>query len=171
LKKKTLKTKYKAITLIEVLLYIALTSMMLYTITLGFNDFLRTKVRSSVRTEANTQAIFLMEKINYELRNSDSIISPDNQDTATSLTYHVIGDTNNSTLEVVSGVLQITNGANTKTLSNNLVTISNFNVENRAIIDTQPIVFYSFTITTKGGSIDFIYSNEYQSTVLLKLYP
>jgi len=166
-----IKNKYKAVTLIETLLYIALTSIMLYTITISFNDFLRTKVRTSVRTEANTQAVFIIEKINYELRNADSIITPTNGTSDTKITYHTIGAVNNSTLDIVNGNLQITNGSNTKVLSNNLVNISNLNLENRAPVGTQPIIYYSFTITTSGGSIDFNYSNNYQSSVLLKLYP
>jgi hypothetical protein len=164
------KRKYSAVTLIEVLLYIALTSTMLVTITASYNNFLTSKVRTSVRNEVDTQALFIIEKINYELRNADQVITPTNTNSGTSLEFHIQGAAQNSVLGISGGNIQITNNGVTTTLSNNIVDISNFNVENRAPIGTQPAIHYSFTISTTGAAIEFNYSNDYQSSALLKLY-
>lgn len=164
------KGNYKAITLIETLMYIALTAMMLGPIVMSYGNFLTMKTRASVREEVNNQATFIIHKINYALRNAESISQPTAQNNSTSITYVNSRTGQTETLELNGSTLRISAPGNNRNISNTKVAVTNFNVVNGGATGTAPVISYSFTLSTNGGSIDFTYSNDFRSAVSLKTF-
>lgn len=164
------QNKYQAVTLIEVILYIALTSSMLLVISSSFNTYVKTKIRASVREEVNSQARFVIQQVNREIAKGVDIVSPPEAGNGNIIEIDKNGGDPNSIISLSGNYLNIDTGPGSGSNMNSARTkVSALTVSNRSNGENSNIVTYEFTVEYVGGSAEeFRYSNTYRSSVSLK---
>lgn len=164
------KIKYKGASLVEVILYLALTSSMLLMLSTTFNSYLKARSRSQVREEVNSQARYIIKEINNEITIGTGITTPVAGGSGQSL--GVVGGNGNpnSTISLTNGNLVYDNGTINKNLNTDRIDITEFIVNNYSGVDGNTIISYSVTLSyAQGNALEFDYANTYQSSVSLKI--
>ncbi len=143
----SLKKKIKGFTLIESLLYISLVSVVL----LSFIGFITAIVESQNKTltinEVNQNGAIVVDYLNNYFRSSDSINSPTAGNSANSLSL-VNGVINPVVVNITSGAIQITEGANPAiSLTSSNVIASNLTFKNLTPTGLNEVIHYEFILT------------------------
>jgi type II secretory pathway pseudopilin PulG len=142
-------TKKKGFTLLEVLLYVAILSTILVTITSFLFAMLQFNVRGNVTTEVEQQGVQVMQLITQSVRSSEGINSPLLGTTSNTLSL-VTDDTglNPTIYELNNTSLQLTEGINlSEILTNDKVEVTDLTFRNIGRPDTDGIVRVEFTLT------------------------
>jgi len=137
-------TLQSGFTLIETILYISIISIFLYgAVAFAFN-FISIRTKSNVAQEVNDNLRLAMDRIAFEIRNTDQLnsISPTNLSIGTSTTI----------ISLTSGQITI----NSIPLTSNLVNISSINFTN-----SDGTISYSIT----GNYINSSGRSEYEKTL------
>ena len=152
----------KGFTLVELLLYVAISSVMLLVISLFLSTLLQSRVKNQTIAEVEQQGIQIMQIITQTLRNGATINSPIVGSSAASLSVDTYNVVNNPTIFDLSlGVIRIKEGATAVvSLTNSRVTASALNFQNLSRASTPGTIRISFTITSVNSSG----RNEYNFT-------
>jgi len=159
--------------MIESLLYIAIVSILLVSLTTFFSLILQSKNRSQTISEVDNQGLIIMHLMTRTIRNSTSITSPSVGVSASSLTLVVPDGTRSPTIfNATSGVLNITEGTGAAiTLSSNRIIISNLSFNNVTKSGTTGTIKISFTLTynNTAGRQEFNYSQTYNDSASINI--
>lgn len=147
-------------TLVELLLYVGLSSLLLLTMTLFLSTLLESRVKNQTVAEVEQQGAQIMRAMTQLIRNAESITSPTQGNSAAALTLDVLAAANDPTVfDLASGVLQITEGAGSPVaLSNTRVTASGLTFQNLSRTGTPGAVRIVFILT----HVNPTGRNEYQ---------
>lgn len=103
----------KGFTLVEVLLYAALSSVIIGSLAIFLHSSLQTKQKNVAIAEVESQGAFVSEKIRSAIANAQSVSSPARGASSTVLTLDMYDAEKNPTIISLSGsTLQIKEGAN-----------------------------------------------------------
>lgn len=129
-------------TFIELILYIAIVTIMLSALIPFAWNIIGTGAKSNTEQEVFSQARFISERIKYEIRNATGI----NSVSATSISLGPVATP--TIIDVLSGNLRITQGAVTTALNSPDVVISALTFTNNTSADNKTKnISYQFTLS------------------------
>ena len=162
----------KGFTIIEVLIYIAIATMLLFSLSSFIISVVDLRERAKVVNEIEQQGAQLMDTITRILREADSINSPTPGTFADNLSLSISEPAKNPTVFNLSNqILQITQGfASPENLSNNSVLIEDLKFINLSYPDTPGIVQIQFTLKYNylNNRKNFNYIKTFQSSASLR---
>ncbi|MFA5076441.1 MAG: hypothetical protein WC480_03435 [Patescibacteria group bacterium] len=141
----------KGFTVIELVLYIAITASILLVVSNFVFMILNARVKGQVIAEVEQQGIQVMQTITQTIRNSTGVTAPAIGSSAAALTLTMTDITKTPTTFSLSnsGIISITEGAlaATAALTNDRVVVSDLIFSNWAISGTNDLVRVQFTVT------------------------
>lgn len=150
----------RGFTLVELLVYFALFSILLVVITNLFIDALAQRDRDSLRSSLQQESEYVLAKLRHDVLNADAIIHPAlSGESSPTLELDVGGDTYTYSLD--SQRLLESGPDQQSYLTSNNLRVSDFEVENRSGTATSQTVTITFTLT--ATQLD---GSEYGSRVL-----
>lgn len=166
------KKNLKANTLLELLLYLALSSIVIAVITGLYTLIVRARVENDTMIEVQSQAQIVTNIINREISNAQGINSPLIAASGTSLSLiNSTASLDPTVFSLVSGQLTMTQGLNPSVpLTSEDMEITSLSFENNSIAGTPGIITYEFTIDN-ADSIDLpekSFERTYRTSVNLK---
>ena len=167
--KKKLK---KGFTLLELLLYISLYSILMMSVVSVLLMILQVRVKNKTIAEVDQQGIQIMQMMTQKIRNANVINTPATGATGNSLSLDMPGTTNDPTIfDVTNGQVRIKEGSgNYIVLNNSLVTVSNFSISNLSRANTHGNIRVEFTITYTNttGRSEYDYSKTFVADASLR---
>lgn len=162
----------KGFTLVEILLYLAVLSIIVFALSSFLFLAYTSRVRATVIAEVEQQGSQTMSIITQNIRNAVSITAPASGSTAASLTLTEYTGANSPTVFDQSGdTLRITEGvAAAVNITSNRVVVSNLSFQNLSRPSTPGVVQIKFTLTHINPSNrgEYIYSKDFTSTASLR---
>lgn len=159
-------------TLLELLLYIGISSTVLIGGTLFLAAMLSARVKSQVVNEVEQQGSIVMHNLFEAIRDAQAVNAPALGVSAGSLSLDVYNASNDPTVfDVSAGVLRITEGAGPAlVLTNSRVTVSDFTVHNVSRAATPGSVKFSFTLshTNPAARQEYTYAKTFYGTASLR---
>ncbi len=150
--------KQKGVTLIEMIIYIGIVGLMSTALTTMMINIMTLRSKSVVIQEVNSSLKFIVDKINFEIRNANNLGTV----TASSVA------TDRGVFSLNSGNIVFTVGATVANLNSNLVNISAFVITNLSSGDSKTENI-NYVITgnyiNPGGRSEFTYSATLESSV------
>lgn len=166
------QTKTGGYTLIELLLYISLASVLLIGLSVFFGISAEARVKTQTVTEVDQQGGLVMDYIQQTVRNATSITSPSAGTSGSSLTVVVPTASLSPTIFNLSGTtLQVKEGSATAiALTNTKVTVSNLTFTNVSRSGTDGAVRISFTLdrVNNTGRNEYSYTKTFTTTVAIR---
>jgi len=163
--------KNKGFTLVELLLYVGISSFILSAVVFFASSLIQTQTKNRTTSEVNEQGIILMQFITQTIRNAESINYPTTGENSTQLSLGVGEAIKNPTIfRVDSGAFQVQEGANIDVLTNSKVTVVNERFTNLSLADTPGVIKIDFTLSYVNPSQrnEFNYAKTFTSTVSLR---
>lgn len=152
----------KGFTLIELLLYVAISSVLLLVISAFLSSLLQSRIKNQTIAEVEQQGVQVLQMITQTIRNAQSITSPAQGISSSSLTLDVVATTSDPTIfDLSGGAIRIKEGAASAIpLTNSRVTASALTFQNLSRSDTPGTVRIQYTLTHLNSSG----RNEYDFT-------
>ena len=139
-------------TLMELLLYVGIASVMLFISSLLLSTLLKSRVKNQTISEVEQQGLQVMQMITRTMRNSETLNAPLLGETGGSLSLNTPDTAEDPTLFYISDdaiVIQEGSG-NAIALTNSRVIASDLSFKNLSHTDTPGSVRISFTLTHKN---------------------
>jgi len=157
-----IENKQPGFTLIEMLLYIALSSIMLLALTQFFGLALSIRVKAQSVAEIEQQGAVVMKLMTQIIRNASAITAPTAGAASSSLTVTVPATAKSPTIfDLSNGILRVKEGASsTINLTDNRVAVSNLTFSNLSGTAERGTVRIRFTLSRINASS----TNEYDYT-------
>ena len=159
-------------TLLELLLYISLYSIIMMSIMGLLLTLLQVRIKSRTVAEVDQQGIQIMQSITQAIRNSDNINSPLVGASADALSLDMPEATLDPTVfDLSNGTARITEAANAPVvLSNSLVTVSDVTFTNLSRPQTPGNIRVQFIITyiNNAGRNEYDYSKTFTGNASLR---
>lgn len=146
--------KQSGFTLLELLLYISIISIVLLVFGLFLNLILASRVKNQAIFEVESQGAQIITQMSQIIRNSDVINSPASGASASSLSLNTYDASKNPTVfDLSSGQIRIKEGAAAvKNLSSTKITASALTFKNLSLASTPGIITFQFTLTFINSS-------------------
>ena len=162
----------KGFTLVEVLLYLAILSI----VVLAFSSFLflsyTSRIRASVISEVEQQGDQTMTLITQNIRNAANVSSPLSGSTSNSLTLtQYTAGVSPTVFDQLGNTMRITEGAGSAiNITSNRVNVTNFSFQNLSRPSTPGNIQIKFTLTYASSSNrnEYSYSKTFISTASLR---
>lgn len=139
----------KGFSLIEMLLYVSISSVILLSLSLFLTFLLSERIKNQSIADVNQQGLQIMQLVTQTIRNSRSIDYPSIGATSTSLSMTMVDPLLSPTVfDIVNGVVRIKEGSNNAIpLTNSHVTVSSFVFHNiSGTSSTDRIIRLSFMV-------------------------
>ena len=134
-------------TLIELVLYIGIASIMLLVTSVFLSTLLESRIKNQTIAEVEQQGIQAMQIITQTLRNADEIVAPKEGKTAGSLSLRPFNISESTVFDISGGAIRITEGAGSAVLLTNLrVTAAALTFQNLSRANTPGTIRISFTL-------------------------
>lgn len=152
-------------TLVEILLYLALSSAMLTIIVTFLFVLMQSRIKNQTIAEVEQQGLQVMQLITNTTRNAEAILTPAAGVTSTSLSLQVAEAAKSPTVfDISDGALTVTEGASDPiTITSPLVTASDVSFQNLSATGTPGSLRVSFTLsrTNVDGKSEYDYSQTF----------
>jgi type II secretory pathway pseudopilin PulG len=163
----------KGFTLVEMILYVSVCSILLLTISTYLSFLLGARIRSQAITEVNQQGFRAMNLVALTVRNGRSIEVPVVGATTTTLSLTTKDALLNPTVfDVASGTLRIREGAGQPVpLTNSRVVISNLFFQNLSSTSSaERIIRISFTLDYKNlsGKDEYAFTKTFTESATMR---
>ena len=163
----------KGFTLVEMILYVSVCSILLLTISTFLSFLLGARIRSQAMTEVNQQGFRAMNLIALTIRNARSIEVPVISASSSVLSLTTKDPNLNPTVfDIASGTLRIQEGGKQPVvLTNSRVIVSNLVFENlSATSSAERIIRVSFTVDNKNvsGKDEYSFTKDFSESATLR---
>lgn len=167
-----LQQKKRGFTLIELILYVALVSLLLVALSGVVGMVLSARVKGQSIAEVEQQGLQAMHRITDTLRNAQGVTSPGAGASASSVTVDVLTIANDPTIfNLSSGILQMQEGTTPAVaLTNSRVVVSSLTFQNLSQPSTPGSVRIQFTVTYNNntGRAEYAVSKTFVGTASLR---
>lgn len=164
--------KAKGFTLIELMLYIAISSIIILGVSATASILFSSRIKTQSVLEVEQQGQLVMEIMGQTIRNADDIVYPSLSTASSSLSVSFTAGTSTPTLFYISGgILKIKKSTNTESdLTNDRVVVSNLKVHNLSRTATPGILSISFNIKYNNLSSlnEYDYNRDFVISVALR---
>jgi len=158
--------------LIELILYIAITSVILVIVSQFMGGILESRVKNRTIAEVEQQGVQIMETITQTIRNAQAITSPSQGNNYSALTLDVVNVVDDPTIfDLSAGVVRIKEGTAVAIgLNNSVVEVSNLTFDNLSKTGTPGLVRVEFTIDyiNNSGRQEFDWSKTFYGSASLR---
>lgn len=167
------RASHKGFTLIELMLYVSVASILLLAASVLLSVMLAARIKGAVIAEVEQEGTYVAQIIAQTARNSTSITSPSAGATGSSLTLVVpTGALSPTVFDLSAGALRITEGATAAVPLTNVsrVTVSGLTVQNLSRSGTKGTVTAQYTVTSvnPSGRNEYDYSKTFYVTATLR---
>lgn len=139
--------KTKGFTLIELMIYIAIFSVLIVVLSELFSAILNVKKESEANTAVQQDVSYLMTRFMYDISRASSVTVPSTLgETGSSL--QIVIDGINYSYALSGGQLTLTNNNGTDSLSSSETTVSNLSFTRLGSGSTKDSIRFSFTVTS-----------------------
>jgi len=158
--KKNIFSNIFGFTLIEIIIYISIFSMIVFSISYFMNMLNNSRVHNQNILEVEDQGESIIRNITYKIRNAKSINNPTAGNSESSLNLEMADSSINPTIySITNGVIYIKEGTGTNiALSNNKVNISGLTFTNEGAMDKPGSIKIRFNLNT------IMTKNSYESS-------
>jgi Tfp pilus assembly protein PilW len=148
LKFKKHRTQFKAFTLTEVLLYIAIVSIVLTSIVSFYAVVMSSDDRNQTVSALDQNGLQIVEYITTSIRNANSITSPIPGETSPSINLETNDAARNPTvIELNDGVIRVSEAGVNYDLSSNYISVSDLVFKNLTPTDANSSIKFQFKLT------------------------
>ncbi len=162
----------RGFTLVELLLYVGLLSMVIFSAALFLSLILQSRMKNQVVAEVEQQGVLAVMRIMQVVRNSTLINTPAVGSSGSTLSVNLPQAALSPTVFVLSGgTITMTEGVGTAvSLTNNLVSVTGLIFSNVSRASTPGTVRIQFTISyiNNSGRNEFDYSKTFDSDASLR---
>lgn len=163
----------KGFTLVEMILYVSLCSILLLSLSTLFSFLLQSKIRSQVMAEVNQQGFQVMQLMSQTIRNGRSVETPTLGLASSTLSLTTANALLNPTLfKVATSTLYIQEGSGQLLpLINGRVTMSNLLFQNvSSASSTDRLIKISFTLssTTTSPRSEYLYTKDFFGSATIR---
>ncbi|MBI2645179.1 prepilin-type N-terminal cleavage/methylation domain-containing protein [Candidatus Uhrbacteria bacterium] len=162
----------KGFTLIELLLYVTISSVLLLVISAFLSSLLQSRVKNQTIAEVEQQGVQVMHIITQTALNAQSITSPTQGMSVSSLTLNVTATTSDPTIfDLSNGAIRIKEGAaNAISLTNSRITASALTFQNLSRSATPGTVRIHYTLThlNPSGRNEYDFTKTFVSSATLR---
>lgn len=159
-------------TLIELVLYFGVASLLFVSITSIFLLLVQGQVKQQSIAEVEQQAAFVMEYMTQAIQNADSITTPSAGSSGSGLQLVAVNPGDDPVIfQESSGVLQVSiGGAAYENLTSDTVTLSSLYFTTVSPSSTSEVVQIQFTLerTNSADRQEYEYSKTYQTSVSVR---
>lgn len=170
--KKYIPIKNAGFSLVELLIYLGLVSVMLTAMATFIGIMIQSSVKNMVITTVDENGASLIDVIGQSIRNAESITLPAANSSSSAMTLDVVTPANDPTIfDLSNGVMQIKKGnATVVQLSASQVIISNLSFYNVSRTGTPGSIKYQFTLTyrTTSNRPEYSYSKTFYGSASLR---
>lgn len=160
--------KLKGFTLIEIVLYIGLASLVFLSISSLFSTLLQSNLKSRAISEVESNAVQIIQQITQTVRNAIGINSPGTGSSAPALSVSVpTGSLSPTVFDLSAGTIRMQEGVNPiSNLSSNVVTVSALSFKNLSGNSVQ----FSFIISRNNpeGRAELNYTQTYNGAATIR---
>lgn len=158
--------KFKAFTMVEMLLYIGLVSILIGTLASFIGAFNQARLKASTIEEVNEQGMYLSEVISQAIRDGNTITAPTAGNTATTLILATtkIPSRNPIVIQLTGSKLFISEAGGTQVqISSDRVVISALSFINTSQLTTNGNLKFQFTVNyvNATGRSEFNYQQTF----------
>lgn len=167
------KNTCKGFTLVEMVLYVALCSILLLSLSTFLSFLLQSRVKSQSIAEVNQQGFQMMQFMTQAIRNGKTVTSPLDASTSTTLSVTTAVPLLSPVVFSASGTsLMIQEGSGKQIkLTNSRVAVSSLVFQNiSTATNTEKTVKISFVLSYTSSSTkqEYVYSKLFQSSATLR---
>lgn len=166
------KMPSRGTTIIELLLYVSISSIILLALTMFLFVLLQSRVKNQTMAEVEQQGLEVAEVITSTLRNAKSITTPGAGSSSNTLVIEVDNGAHSPTIfGVSSGVLTMQEGSGSPIpLTNSRITLSNVQFFNFSQSGTPGIIRIRYTIShnQSSGRNEYIFSRDFETAVSVR---
>lgn len=159
-------------TLVELVLYIGISSVFLLTVSVLLAALLQARIKNQTIAEVEQQGLHVMQIITQTVRNADTITSPTQGTSAGSLSVNtIIPGLNPTIFDLANGVIRIKEGVEVPVpLTNAHVTASGLSFSNLSRAGTPGTVRIQFILTQSNpeGRNEFDFSKTFRGSATLR---
>ncbi len=165
------KNNTKAFTLIELVLYLAMISGIMLTISYSLATLLEARIKNQAIAEVNQQGQQVLQIITQISRNSIAIRLPVPQSSSNAMTLTVPNPNDPTIFTLVSNAIMISEGGGTQIpLTNGRVVVSDLSFRNLTRTNTPGTVKIQFTLThlNPENRSEYAFSKTFYGTATLR---
>lgn len=163
----------KGFTLVELLLYIAIVSIIVFSSASLLQFTLESRVKNQTIAEVEQEGVQVMQLITQTIRNGTAINLPTIGNSSALLSINVVTGANSPTIfDLSSGRVRIKEGSGVATnLTSSKVTVTNLNFQNLSRTSTPNTIRISFTISyvNTSGRSEYTYSKTFYGSTNLRI--
>lgn len=168
-----MRKSLQGFTLVEMVLYVSLFSIILLAVSTFLTDLLSSRVRSQSITEVNQQGLQTMSLITQTIRNGRSIQVPAIGTSSSTLSITTATPILNPTVfNLATGTIRIKEGSNSAiSLTNSRISVSNLLFENvSSSSSTEKIIRVSFRVDYRNlsGKSEYSYTKNFTGSATLR---
>ncbi len=160
------------LTLIELLLYVAISSVLLLVISFFLFTLLQSRIKNQTIAEVEQQGLQVVQVITQTARNATGINTPGDGTSGSSLSLGVIAGVNDpSVFDSSGGVIRIKEGAGSAVaLTNSRVSVSSLTFQNLSRNNTLGTIRVQFTLThiNSAGRNEYSFSKTFTGSATLR---
>jgi prepilin-type N-terminal cleavage/methylation domain-containing protein len=166
------KKQKRGFTLIEVLLYMAVSSVIIFTLASVLYILTPAQAKNRTVIEVEEQGLFVTQEIIKRIREAEGVTAPSAGVSAATLTLDTAStSTDPVVFTLSSGVLQLEEaGGGAVSLTNDRVTVSGLSFSNLSKADTPGVVSFEFTLTHINPELrnEFDYEQIFRGSASLR---
>jgi prepilin-type N-terminal cleavage/methylation domain-containing protein len=164
---KNFSKEHRGFTLVELLLYVAIASMILLSVSFFLSALLGSRVKSQTVAEVDEQGLQAMQIMTQTVRNAAAVNSPATGASDTSLSVNTPVSANNPTVfDTANGAIRMKEGAATATpLINSRVAASNVSFSN---LSGSIRIQFTLAAVDSSGRSENIYSKNFTGSATLR---
>lgn len=159
-------------TLVELVLYISITSVMILVISVFLSTLLESRIKNKTIAEVESQGARVMQLITQTARNAEAITSPALGASASSLTLDVVTVASDPAIfDLSSGVIRIKEGTGLAVaLTNSRITASGLSFSNLSRASTPGTIRMTFTLShvNTSGRNEYEYTKTFYGSASLR---
>lgn len=164
--------KNPGFTLVELLLYVGISSAILLATSIFLSVLLESRVKNQTISEVEQQGVQVMQLITQTVRNADLINIPTIGASGASLSVNnSLASTTPTVFDLSGGVIRIKEGTNAViNLTNSKVTVSNLSFFNLSRTSTPGVVKIIFTLSSvnPSGRNEYSFSKTFVGSAAIK---
>lgn len=164
--------KTKAFSLIELVIYVSLSSIIFLAITSFSQSMTKTKTETKVINEVENQGAEIIQIITQAIRNAENINLPSQNSSGSLLSLNFLENNKNPTIFYLldQGLVMEEGSSGAISLTNNLITISNLEFNNLSLNQTPGIIQIKFTLKYNGplNAGEYTYEKNFYNSASLR---
>lgn len=166
------ESRQRGFTLIELLLYVSISAVLLLVISIFLASLLQSRVKNQTIAEVEQQGMAVLQLMTQVIRNADTINTPTQGSSASTLSLgtYVAGE-NPTLFDLSGGILRVTEGSGSSiSLTNTRVSASGLSFSNLSRANTPGTIRIQFTLSSvnSGGRDEFSFEKTFISSASLR---